>query len=262
MIKGAGESYLIWGVRMVIDELIEQAKNRSRGRKVKDVRAGLGYTCVMLEDSACGLAYTFRNAMGHCCGVIPDAGTLVGRDSGELISWAKEGHMLKSAIGLATINAILNNPSAAFPSGNVIQAFDVKPSETFGMIGEFSPILFRVKEMTGNIYVFEQEVVEGDGLYPSSQIPELLPSCNVVVITATSIINHSIDGILPYCKNARQVCITGPSTPICPEVFQKYNVTMLAGSVVEKPDLVLQFVSQGGGTMNMKPAIRHVLVPV
>jgi uncharacterized protein (DUF4213/DUF364 family) len=38
---------------------------------------------------------------------------------------------------------------------------------------------------------------------PSSAIPEYLPRCDVVIITATSIINHTFDDIVPYCKNAR-----------------------------------------------------------
>jgi len=53
---------------MIVDELIEYASGMVQGRKIADVRAGLGYTAVMLEDGACGLAYTFRNELGSCCG--------------------------------------------------------------------------------------------------------------------------------------------------------------------------------------------------
>jgi uncharacterized protein (DUF4213/DUF364 family) len=66
--------------------------------------------------------------------------------------------------------------------------------------------------------------------------------------------------VIKHCKNARQVCIVGPSTTLCPELFQPYKVTMLAGSVVTDPERILQIVSQGGGTMAMKPALNQVLV--
>jgi uncharacterized protein (DUF4213/DUF364 family) len=119
-----------------------------------------------------------------------------------------------------------------------------------------------VKNKTRKNYVFELRAAEGSGLYPSESIPQYLPKCNVVVLTATSIINHTFDRIIPYCSNAKEVCIMGPSTTLCPEVFCRHHVTLLAGSVIEKTEQALQIVSQGGGTMSMKPAVKQVLVRV
>jgi uncharacterized protein (DUF4213/DUF364 family) len=79
--------------------------------------------------------------------------------------------------------------------------------------------------MTKNIYVFEQNVPEGSGLYPAEAISTYLPKCDVVVITATSIINHTFDEVSSYCKNAKEVCLVGPSTPLCPEIFLVGRVT-------------------------------------
>jgi len=247
---------------MIVDELIDQAFAMVQSRKVIDVRAGLGYTCVMLEDGACGLAYTFRNELGCCCGILEVAGNLIGMNADKIIPWAKESDRLKAAIGLATVNAVINDPGKNWDTGNVLNAFTLRESDTFGMVGEFKPILSKVRSMTKNIYVFEQNVPEGSGLYPADTIPHFLPGCDVVVITATSIINHTIDEVVSYCKNAKEVCIVGPSTPLCPEVFRKYNITLLAGSVVKNPELILQIVSQGGGTMSMKPAIEQVLLRI
>jgi uncharacterized protein (DUF4213/DUF364 family) len=247
---------------MIVDELIDQALAMVQSRKVIDVRAGLGYTCVMLEGGACGLAYTFRNELGSCCGILDVAGNLIGMNADKIIPWAKESDRLKAAIGLAAVNAVINDPGKNWDTGNVLNAFTLHESDTFGMVGEFNPILSKVKFMTKNIYVFEQNVPEGSELYPADTIPHFLPRCDVVVITATSVINHTIDEVISYCENAKEVCIVGPSTPLCPEVFRKYNITLLAGSVVKNPRLILQIVSQGGGTMSMKPAIEQVLVRI
>jgi len=144
-------------------------------------------------------------------------------------------------------------------TGNVMDAIEIKPDEAFGMVGDFMPILHVVKPKTDNIYVFERGAALDDGLYPDETIPRYLPKCNVVVITATSILNQTVDAILPFCSKARQVCIVGPSTPLVPEIFRPHNVTLLAGSVVTNAAQILQIVSQGGGTMQMRPALRHVL---
>lgn len=247
---------------MISDALTARALSLCEKRTVADVRAGLGYTCVMLEDGACGLAYTFRNELGDCCGIMSVAGTMIGMGAEEMIPWANSGNRLKAAIGLAAINAAINKPETNWDTGNVLEAIDVGPSDTFGMVGNFTPILQSVKRKTDNIFVFEQHVQPGSGLYPSESIPEYLPKCDVLVVTATSIINHTFDDIAPYWKNAGQVCLVGPSTPLCPEVFKEYGVTLLAGSVVKDPGLLLQIVSQGGGTMSMKPAVHQVLARI
>lgn len=247
---------------MVVDELIEIARSGAQGRKLKDIRAGLGYTCVMLEDGSCGLAYTFRNQLGCRCGIINDAGKLIGRGVDETVLWARDGNLLKSAIGIASINAVINRAQEDWEIGNVTSAIEIGPDDALGMVGEFRPILNKVKDKTRANYVFELGAAEGSGLYPSESIPQYLPKCSVIVLTATSIINHTFDQIIPYCSNAREVCIVGPSTTLCPEVFRRYPITMLAGSVVREPEQVLQIVSQGGGTMSMKPAVKQVLVQV
>lgn len=247
---------------MIIDQLIEYTNAKVIGKKIADVRAGVGYTCVMLDDNTCGLAYTFRDELGHCCSILGDAGKLIGRDAAEIVAWAKDNNRLKAAIGLASINAVLNNSYDNCNIGNVLDALQISADDTFGMVGLFSPILAEVRKKTDKIFVFEKNVAKGSGLYTEDDIPVYLPHCDVIIITATSIINHTIDDLLAYCSNARQVCIVGPSTPLCPEIFQKYNVSLLAGSVVQDSQLALQIISQGGGTMSLKPIIKQVLVSI
>ncbi|MFZ3132106.1 MAG: DUF4276 family protein [Desulfosporosinus sp.] len=246
--------------KMIAEDLIKQALVYAQERKIKEIRLGLGYTCAVLENNACGLAYTFRNQLGHSCGVLTEAGKLIGQACETLIPWLKDKNLIKAAIGLAVINALLNNPSSRGQTGNVVDAIEIKPEETFGMVGAFAPILHVIKPKTKNIYVFERGSAQEEGWYSDETIPLHLPKCDVVVITATSILNHTIDEILPFCAKARQVCIVGLSTPLVPEVFQQYNVTLLAGSVVTDTERMLQIISQGGGMMHMKPALRHVLI--
>jgi uncharacterized protein (DUF4213/DUF364 family) len=172
----------------------------------------------------------------------------------EVIPWLMEDNRLKAAIGLATANAVFNTNAESYGHGNVVDEISIGSSDTFGMIGEFRPILAKVRAKAKQVYVFEQKPNLDEGLYSEQQIPQLLPQCSVIVITSTSIINHTIDEILPYCVNAKQVCLVGPSTPLNPAIFRTLPITLLAGVVVTNAELLLQIVSQGGGTMSMKPA--------
>ncbi len=246
-------------VLMIIDELISYIAPEAGDQVVKDIRIGLGYTCVELSGGGCGLAYTFRRETGHTCSVLGTAGTLLGLPAAEMLTWAKSEHRIKAALGLATINALMNRETPDMTRANVADALNLQRQDTFGMVGAFGPILMQIRSLTDKIFVFEKEVEDGSGYYPSEEIPQYLPSCDVIVLTATSLINQTIDSVLEHCRGAREVCLVGPSTPMCPAVFSRHGISLLAGSIVIRPDLALEIVSQGGGTRKLRPAIEHVL---
>lgn len=247
---------------MISDRLLDFALTRAEGRRIKDVRAGLSYCCLSLEDGATGLAYTFRQELGPYCGILDEAGSLIGRELAELLPWLKSSNRLKAALGLAGINAICNQPGPAYDKGNVTLALDLTPDDHFGMVGAFGPILKAVREKTQNIYIFDQAINKEGQILPESDLAKYLPACQVIVITATSLINHSLDAVLEHCQNARQVFLLGPSTPLCPQAFQDSPLTHLAGALVTDPFRALEIVSQGGGTRALKPALDYVMMPV
>lgn len=81
-------------------------------------------------------------------------------------------------------------------------------------------------------------------------------------ITATSIINGTLDGILEALGNVREAVILGPSTPMCKEVFANTKITRLSGSYVMNNEGVKNIVSEGGGTKLLKKHLRFTTVNV
>ena len=86
----------------------------------------------------------------------------------------------------------------------------------------------------------------------------ILEKCTVAIITATSILNDTIEEILNGLGNPRHVTILGPSTPLCEEVFARTPVTHLGGSAIRDHRKVMQVISEGGGTPNMRPYLRFI----
>ncbi len=247
---------------MICERLKKNALLHAGERTISDIRIGLRYTAVLLDDGSCGVAYTYQSGPACGCHVLRDAGYMIGEPVSEMISFLLEPNTLRVSVALAAVNAVINTVNPAYSGGNVVEALKITPDDTFGMVGEFKPIRAAVSKMTDRMYIFELNIEKGPGLYPEEAIPDYLPKCDVVVVTATSIINHTIDGVLEHCKNARQVCIVGPSTPLDPAAFAGTPVTLLAGSVVRDVPQLLQIVSQAGGTMHMKPAIDQVMLRV
>jgi len=84
------------------------------------------------------------------------------------------------------------------------------------------------------------------------------------LITATTLINGTIDELLAAAKDCREVVLLGPSTPLVPEVFatMPHLVTLLAGVVVTDAEELLRTVAQGGGTRDFKTSAVKVNVRV
>ncbi len=88
----------------------------------------------------------------------------------------------------------------------------------------------------------------------------MLPECDVIIISSTTLINKTIDSLLDLSKDARETIILGATTPFLPHVFIKRGVTMLSGIEVTDKNRMLQIVSEGGGMRDFKGSIKKMSV--
>ena len=242
---------------MLADEIVEQGLKLTNKHTAEDIRIGLGYTAVRLDDGRCGLAYTLHEQEYESCCVVPEAGKLAGRTASKLIPWIKSSDVTASAVGLATLNALIPEPATAVES-DILDLLQVGTEDTVGMIGYFGPLIGPLRKRTHALHIFERREEPEYEILPESAARDLLPKCQVVIMSATTLLNHTIDGLLDLSKTAREIAVLGPSTPLIPEIFSHHGVTMLSGLQVEDPARILQIVSEGGGTRQFGRAVRKL----
>lgn len=225
--------------------VIERLKNsalKAGGGEVTEAVVGLGFSIVQIGESF-GLAYTLRDSLKSGCEAFNEAGKIRGKEYEELIPWIGTGSSVASALGLAAANASLKPPGECLKR-DLLGLIDLKPGEQVVTVGRFKPMEPELERKGVAL-----EVVEwGDS-------PEPLRDCDVALITATSVINNTIEDLLDKVGNAREVVILGPSTPYAPKAFEDTPVTRLAGSIVSDPERVRQVVCEGGGTKTMGTAL-------
>jgi uncharacterized protein len=242
---------------MLADEIVAHGLKAADQHTAADIRIGLGYTAVRLEDGSCGLGYTLHEIEYESCCVMPDAGRMAGRKASELIPWLKSPDATACAVGLATINAVIAPPATAVES-DILELLSVDPEDAVGMIGYFGPLVEPIKKRARALHIFERKPDPEYQILPEEATKDLLPQCRIVIMSATTLLNHTIDGLLDLSKNAREIAILGPSTPFLPEIFSRYGVTMLSGLQVTDPIQILQIVSEGGGTRQFGRAVRKL----
>ena len=237
-------------------------RERDDGAVVAEVCIGLGYTGVMLEDGRAGVAYTFREEAKGGCSAFRTLRPLSGRHSSELVALLPSDDPIEAAVGLACANALLNVEDARFQDGDVLKHLDLRPEDHVGMVGYFGPLIEILEERVSTLTVFERVGQSAGLIRPAEEAENTLPKCQVALITATSIINHSIDKLLEAAAQCREVVVLGASTPLWPEVFRTRRVTLLSGVVVGEPREILRIISEGGGMRYFGPHIRKVCLRV
>jgi len=95
-------------------------------------------------------------------------------------------------------------------------------------------------------------------VYPEEAASRLLPTCTVALVTSTSIINNTIDGLLKKAAGCRIKALLGASTPLAPEVFKPQGVNLLSGVVVTDSKGIFQVVGEAGGMRFFKNLIKKV----
>lgn len=240
---------------MLVDQLIRFALSRVENKVVQDLRVGINYTAAMLDDGSCGLAYSFHQELGYFQGILDEAGSFTGRLARELIPMAASTDLLKSVVGVAVINAVVNSravleSNTGLRKGKGLEWLGLTPQDTVGMVGHFGPLVPRVKQQVKEIFILERRSMEEEGILPDWAAPRVLPRCNVIILTGTAIINKTIDMLLPYCTGARQIAVLGPSTPLVPTVLRPAGVTVMAGMEVLDGPAVLKIIGEGGGARN------------
>jgi uncharacterized protein (DUF4213/DUF364 family) len=235
---------------------------QGRDERVTDVRIGLGYTGVQLADGSTGVALSFSRDAGFGCTVFKGLRPLAGRNASALLSFLSSADPIEAAVGLACANALANRPGEKFIDGDVLDRLDLSPQDHVGMVGHFGPLVGPVRKRVSSLTIFERIDEPRGDLRPSDEAIRVLPECQVALITATTIINHTMDDLLEACGKCRTVAVLGASTPMLPQVFAGTPVSMISGVLVTNATEVLRIVSEGGGMRFFKPHIRKVSLPL
>jgi len=208
---------------------------------VRAVCAGAFWTAVTSRHT--GLATTCRpDAPLEDPHAFPvsDAGRLLEKNAGELAAYALSPDTLSASLGVAAINSLLEPDESRCSERG---AFEVLAERGRGrdvaVVGHF-PFVDRLRPLVRNLWVIEKRLRPGD--LPESEAARVLPRCQVVCLSGTTLINHTLEGLLACCRGAT-IVLTGPSSLFTPVLFD-HGIDVVCGTRVIDAAEVFRFVSQ------------------
>ena len=207
---------------------------------VRSVLVGAHWTVVCSRH--CGLASTITGNKPHGHEQVRDVGHLHLKSARELAEYARSDNPLEASLGVAAINSLLDvdeSNAVEINAGEVLA--ERGHGKNVALVGHF-PFIPKLRQAVGQLWVIEQRPSEGE--YPAEAAADLIPQADVVALTASALINHTLDGLLALCKRDSLVMVLGPSTPLSPILFD-HGATLISGTRVIDEEAALRTIGQG-----------------
>ena len=214
---------------------------------VRNVIIGVHWT--LISSRYCGLGSTMVNEGPHGHSPSKDVGMLHLKSAQELAGWVLSDNLIEASIGIAALNSLLDidlSQTEQINAGEVI-ARESK-DKNLVIVGHF-PFVDRMKTIANNCWVIEKRPHVDD--FPEEDAKKYIPQADVVAITGTAFINHTMEGLLSLCRPDALVVLLGPSTPVSPLLFD-YGVSFISGSRVIDEESAINTIQQGASFKQVK----------
>lgn len=172
------------------------------------------------------------------------AGLTLREAAGAIKSW----NLVEAGLGVAALNAYYNT-TARMDALGCYEPYDNYCSRgldfdgaRIGVIGHMG-LTAEIRGAAKEIFTLERAPKDGD--YPDSACDFILPGCDYVFITGSTIMNKTLPHLLELCKNAVTILI-GPSVPMCPALLD-FGIARLSGMAVTDRAGMHEHVAGGVG---------------
>lgn len=237
----------------IIDDLISSL---DLGANVQDIRQGFFHTAVVTRQ--CGLAATLpKDALQQTPPLVRNPGLFLEKGTSELVRLAHSNLILEAAIGMATINSLLDIDSEQCLDLNAGELLaEQGKGKRIAVVGHF-PFVSKLSPIAEKLWVIEKNPQEDD--FTEEDAEELIPRADVVGITGTALTNHTLDHLLRLVQPNAFVVLIGDTAPLSPILFN-YGVNAVCGTRVIDPEKAMRCISQGANFRQIKGTRRLTLM--
>ena len=161
------------------------------------------------------------------------SGDYTGKKLKELAQAAKSWNLTEAGFGMAAVNAYYNTPERLEALG-AFEPFDNYCTDGIDLRGKRIGVVGHLNMpqsvcgQAASVRILERNPRPGD--YPDSACDWLIPQCDVVIMTASTLVNKTLPHLLELSKNAYTI-LAGPSCPMCPELLD-FGIDRIAGLVI------------------------------
>ncbi|MHB8095207.1 MAG: Rossmann-like domain-containing protein [Candidatus Aminicenantales bacterium] len=229
--------------------------------RIEKLVVGIYFTAVQLSGGDCGIAWTelaeeLSCAAGHCRNLGEFApGRLHGRPILDILQHEDERPLFES-IKLATLNAvsarvIAQSNYTVVAGRDPLEWIDSSAGKVVTLVGAFPTFMDKLAERPCTLQVLELDAQafpeRHRRLYvPAARAAEILPRSDAVILTGSTLVNHTLDELLSLIPSRAFTALVGPSCGLLPDVLFHKGVDLIGTIRILDPDTMFTVVSEGG----------------
>ena len=209
---------------------------------------------VTLRDGSAGLYYAWLGASQKGMGSRYEPEQFSGRHPVELARYCAGDDEADCSLGLAAINAITRHVfrTAGFTpmdAPDSMGILDITAADHVGMVGYFPSLVKRLRNNGIRLTVIEKkpQFHKQQENFLVSADPQTLEGCTKVMITASTLLNNSLDALLDYTRQAQRRVMIGPTAGFFPDPLFARGISAIGGSEIRNPEQARKRLSANQG---------------
>ncbi|MDO9516051.1 MAG: DUF364 domain-containing protein, partial [Syntrophales bacterium] len=228
-------------IRDIINSITDDAP-------VEEVTKGIYWTAVI--SRFCGLSSTMIRdcASGEDGGMFPER-SYTDMTALELAHYALMPDIARASVGLAAINSLIEPDYSRCVEMNASEfLIEHEKNKNVSVVGHF-PFVDDLRKVSKRLWVIEKWQRPGD--CPEGDAEQYLPISDIIAMSSTTLINHTLNGLLKLCPEGSIKMLLGPTTPFS-EVFFQHGIDIISGSRVLDKALALKYIREGANFRELK----------
>lgn len=255
---------------MILDETLELIKSRYGQQleaiSIEKLVAGIYFTAVKLSSGYCGLAYTVPDPDDTCAtnrsrgfgDFTP--GNFNGRKVTDLFMHSDQSCFIKT-IQLAVMNAlsvwlITKSAFKIIENTDPFDLLDLSAPKRVCVVGAFLSYLKKTVESGSYLQIVELNEAAvpfefKQFLVPAGKTEDAIAQSEIVIITGSSIANHTLDRLLAIIPATTQVLLVGPTSSLLPDVLFKRGVNFIGSTRITDTEKMFQLIAEGASGFHL-----------
>ena len=250
---------------MIIDETVRHLHD-SHGdilasERIERLVVGVFFTAVQLSGGTCGVARS--ELSGELCCTINhkrnlgefSPGRLKGRAIIDILQHPDDRTMFAS-VKLAILNAVSARVIAqggykVVAGRDPIEWIDASAGRTVTIVGAFQAYMDKLSTLPCTLQVLELDAGAFPECHrrfyvPAERAAEILPHSDVVILTGSTLVNHTLDDLLSLISPGTFTALVGPSSGLLPNILFRKGVDLIGTIRILDSDIMFTVVSEGG----------------
>jgi len=226
---------------------------------------GLFFSGVKLSNQVGGICFTPVKMIPEavCCPssarAMPDSGRHKEKSAAKVLEHLFVPNPLRKTLAIATLNALSETCRLSgyyrncdfIVNADPLDDIEIAPSAYTIVVGALLPYIKMLKKNEARYGILELDprTLKAEEL-PHYISPEKgaeeLPKADYLLITGTTLINDTLEGILAQKKDSAKVVVVGPTASMFPDAFFRRGVESLGGITVTDADGLLDVIAEAG----------------